>query len=247
VDATQDTNWAALSPAEQLNYFSHVGTRKLYLLVFQALRHDFDCYWRWPTEGLRVYEVEWITSFRQRIESIEPFADSESKRDTKEEAAEFWMMVKEATVMVHEFELAAYIHDCRFEIRTTNTPQTTILRRMFGYEFVPEYDWPPTQETVEQRRSAARAAIRANRTALLREILGPTQEPIVLSTEWRTDTVLLLARTMYKSREFSAMPILADALQDAGCDNTDILNHCRDTSQVHVRGCWVVDLVLGKT
>ncbi|MCI0699875.1 MAG: hypothetical protein L0241_02155, partial [Planctomycetia bacterium] len=63
---------------------------------------------------------------------------------------------------------------------------------------------------------------------------------------WRTDTALSLARQMYESREFSAMPILADALQDAGCENEDILNHCRDTSQVHVRGCWVVDLVLGK-
>jgi len=55
-----------------------------------------------------------------------------------------------------------------------------------------------------------------------------------------------LARTMYEAREFGAMPILADALQDAGCDNDDILSHCRDANQVHVRGCWVVDLVLGK-
>ena len=51
---------------------------------------------------------------------------------------------------------------------------------------------------------------------------------------------------MYETRDFSAMPILADALQDAGCDNDDVLNHCRDAKQVHVRGCWVVDLVLGK-
>jgi hypothetical protein len=43
------------------------------------------------------------------------------------------------------------------------------------------------------------------------------------------------------------MPILADALQDAGCDNEDILNHCRDANVTHVRGCWVVDLVLGKS
>ena len=41
------------------------------------------------------------------------------------------------------------------------------------------------------------------------------------------------------------MPILADALQDAGCDNDTILCHCR-TEQTHFRGCWVVDLVLGK-
>jgi len=57
---------------------------------------------------------------------------------------------------------------------------------------------------------------------------------------------LTLARQIYESRDFSAMPILADALQDAGCDNEDILSHCRDTNQPHVRGCWVVDLVLEK-
>jgi hypothetical protein len=51
---------------------------------------------------------------------------------------------------------------------------------------------------------------------------------------------------MYDFREFSAMPILADALQDAGCDNDEILNHCRDPKQVHVRGCWCVDAILGK-
>jgi hypothetical protein len=63
---------------------------------------------------------------------------------------------------------------------------------------------------------------------------------------WRTDTVVSLARQMYDSRDFSAMPILADALQDAGCDDEHTLNHCRATDAVHVRGCWVIDLVLGK-
>jgi len=56
-----------------------------------------------------------------------------------------------------------------------------------------------------------------------------------------------LARTMYESRDFGAMPILADALQDAGCDDTNILAHCRDTKLPHVRGCWAVDLILGKS
>lgn len=60
---------------------------------------------------------------------------------------------------------------------------------------------------------------------------------------WRTDTVLAMARQMYASRDFGAMPILADALQDAGCDNDDILSHCRERGE-HVRGCWVLDLVL---
>ena len=63
---------------------------------------------------------------------------------------------------------------------------------------------------------------------------------------WRTDTAVALARQMYESRDFGAMPVLADALQDAGCDNPDILAHCRDPHATHVRGCWVVDLVMGK-
>ena len=51
---------------------------------------------------------------------------------------------------------------------------------------------------------------------------------------------------MYDTRDFAPMPILADALQDAWCDSDDILTHCRDPNGVHVRGCWVVDGVLGK-
>jgi hypothetical protein len=81
---------------------------------------------------------------------------------------------------------------------------------------------------------------------LFRDIFGNPFRPVVFDSAWRTDTAIALARTMYESREFSAMPILADALQDAGCDNPDMLNHCRDASATHVRGCWVVDLVLGK-
>ncbi len=81
---------------------------------------------------------------------------------------------------------------------------------------------------------------------LLRDIFGNPFRPVAFASTWRTDTAVALARMMYEAREFSAMPILADALQDAGCDSDDILNHCREPKQVHVRGCWVVDLVLGK-
>ncbi len=81
--------------------------------------------------------------------------------------------------------------------------------------------------------------------AILRDIFGNPFRPVAFSASWRTDTALSLARQMYESREFGAMPILADALQDAGCENEDILSHCRGEGP-HVRGCWVVDLVLGK-
>ena len=87
---------------------------------------------------------------------------------------------------------------------------------------------------------------RAFQVRVLRDIFGNPFRPVAFSPEWRTDTAVSLARQMYESREFSAMPILADALQDAGCDNADILGHCRDPNATHGRGCWVVDLVLGK-
>jgi hypothetical protein len=88
-------------------------------------------------------------------------------------------------------------------------------------------------------------AERAALCSLLRDIFGNPFRPVEFSPAWRTDTVVQLAKQMYESREFGAMPILADALQDAGCDSDEVLNHCRGAGP-HVRGCWVVDLVLGK-
>ena len=81
---------------------------------------------------------------------------------------------------------------------------------------------------------------------LFREVFGNPFRPVAFDKGWRSGSALSLARTMYESRDFAAMPILADALQDAGCENEDVLNHCRDPKRAHVRGCWVVDLVLGK-
>lgn len=87
-------------------------------------------------------------------------------------------------------------------------------------------------------------ADRAQQAAFLRDIFP--FRPVTFSPEWRTSTAVAIAKQMYDSRDFSAMPILADALQDAGCENADILNHFRDPDATHVRGCWALDLVLGK-
>jgi hypothetical protein len=87
-------------------------------------------------------------------------------------------------------------------------------------------------------------ALRTLRT-LLRDIFGNPFRAVAFLPEWRTRTVVTLTRGMYESRDFGAIPILADALQDAGCDGDGLLNHCRSGGG-HVRGCRVVDLVLGK-
>jgi hypothetical protein len=104
------------------------------------------------------------------------------------------------------------------------------------------------------------AAERTAQAALLREIFGNPFASVGFDPAWRSEVVVALARKMYDSRDFADMPDLADALQDAGCENDRILSHCRySTLQAaehgspagrgvpHVRGCWVLDLVLGKS
>lgn len=80
---------------------------------------------------------------------------------------------------------------------------------------------------------------------LLQDIFGNPFRPIALDLSWVTSTVQRLAAAIYEERAFDRMPILGDALEEAGCTNADILNHCRKPGE-HVRGCWVVDLLLAK-
>lgn len=102
------------------------------------------------------------------------------------------------------------------------------------------FAWAKVSE-FDQRKQTERT----NQTQLLRDIFGNPFRRVVVDPSWLTSTVVALAIGIYEEKAFDRMPILADALQDAGCDNDDILNHCRGPGP-HVRGCWVVDLVLGK-
>jgi hypothetical protein len=91
---------------------------------------------------------------------------------------------------------------------------------------------------------AATMAERVAQSALLRCLFGNPFRPAALSPEWRTTNAVALARTIYDELAFDRLPILADALEDAGCTDRAILEHCRSAGP-HVRGCWVVDLLLG--
>ena len=80
----------------------------------------------------------------------------------------------------------------------------------------------------------------------LRDIFGPLPfRSLTIEPEALTSTVTALARGIYEQRAFERLPILADALEDAGCPETAILEHLRGPGP-HVRGCWPVDLLLGK-
>jgi hypothetical protein len=82
----------------------------------------------------------------------------------------------------------------------------------------------------------------------LRDIIGDPFHPVVINSAWlawNDRTVPGIAQTIYEERAFDRMPILADALEDAGCNEQALLEHLRGPGP-HCRGCWALDLVLGK-
>ncbi|HEY3789982.1 MAG TPA: hypothetical protein VGL71_14075 [Urbifossiella sp.] len=94
--------------------------------------------------------------------------------------------------------------------------------------------------------AAMLAQAEGNRYApILRDIFGNPLRPVSFDPRWRTADAVAIAASMNGSRDFSSMPILGDALAEAGCEHSDILDHCRGNAP-HFKGCWVVDLVLGK-
>jgi hypothetical protein len=94
-----------------------------------------------------------------------------------------------------------------------------------------------------------RVLVRDRAPAILRDIFGPipfgyaAADPSWLA--WNGGAIGSLAQAIYTERAFDRMPILADALEEAGCFRHEILSHCRGGG-THCRGCWVLDLLLGK-
>jgi hypothetical protein len=97
--------------------------------------------------------------------------------------------------------------------------------------------------------------VRSRGPALLRDLFGNPFRPVALDPAWlawNSGTIPKLAQALYEDRELPSghldhhrLAVLADALEDAGCTDLDLLAHCRGEGP-HVRGCWVVDLLLGK-
>jgi hypothetical protein len=127
--------------------------------------------------------------------------------------------------------------------RQMGTEEVDAIRARYGAIVA-----PLAHEAAELIVEAAGAREAGAACDLLRDIFGNpfrrgTVDPAWLS--WRDRTIPKLAQAIYDDRAFDRLPILADALEDAGCTDADILGHCRRPGP-HVRGCWVVDLMLGK-
>ena len=105
-------------------------------------------------------------------------------------------------------------------------------------------DWFSEKSTAT--RVETQEEVKGIQTQLLHCIFGPLRfRPVTLNPAWQTASVLSLAQSIYDQRQFENMSILADALEDAGCDNGEVLTHCRQLGE-HVKGCWCIDRILGK-
>jgi hypothetical protein len=94
-----------------------------------------------------------------------------------------------------------------------------------------------------------KAAVKLVLANYLRGIFGVPGRPVAIEPAWlawQGGTIRRMAEAIYEDRAFDHLPVLADALEDAGCASADILGHCRQGGE-HVRGCWLVDALLGKT
>jgi hypothetical protein len=102
-----------------------------------------------------------------------------------------------------------------------------------------ENGWTQELRAMVRREEAAQCA-------LLRDVFGnpfhtPALPPALFA--WNDGAVVTLARAIYDGQRFGDLPVLADALEEAGCVDPEVLAHCRGGGD-HVRGCWVVDALL---
>ncbi len=222
-----EAEWERCIDREQLLQFlqNRISTRKVRLFAVACCRQQWELFPNIP--------------HRRLIEAAEQFADGVGTADELQRLAKPlerpWSKPSLSREELHLASAAGAlawdneVFSWRTALGVAQSVSEAVSARLGDY----------TQEFYESEREII------PHITTLHDIAGSPFYPEAVEPAWLTSTVVLLARGMYDSHDFSAMPILADALQDAGCDNDIILGHCH-APWAHVRGCWAVDLILGK-
>jgi hypothetical protein len=217
-----ESEWLACDDAQpMLDYLEgKASQRKLRLFASACCRQV----WRWVTDEHSQAAVEVAEQFADGAAAARQLKTAERKA-----AVVASYLASHASVATRMSEWA---------IRDAAAAVSHLARKRFSPEGVARLTRSAIAATPDKPNDQA---------GLLRDLFANPFRPIVFDPAWRTETAVALARQMYESPDFSAMPILADALQDAGCECDEVLTHCRDPKGSHVRGCWVLDLALGKS
>jgi hypothetical protein len=192
----------------------------------------------------RIWQLLSDERSRQAVEIAERYADAEATADELETASD-------AASAVWETEQEQALTEGTWDRESLSPPYTASAA---AYNVAIPLGWwggapafvPPDE--IIREVIADGAAERVAQCALLRDIFGNPFRSVSVDPSWprwNDRTIPRIAQGIYEERAFDRLPILHDALLDAGCDNEDILAHCRGAGP-HVRGCWVIDLILGK-
>jgi hypothetical protein len=193
---------------------------------------------------------------RKAIEAVEAFSDGELSTESFEAASQDGR--------------AAY-YDLNEILRETGTSRM-LQARLFAanaacgatYDAYPRYNIDACSYAVSTSESVGdaighstdyiskytvkKAEELKGHAVILRDIVGNPFRPVALGSswlKWNDGTVVRLAQGVYDDRAFDLLPILTDALEEAGCLSEELLAHLRSNGP-HVRGCWALDLILGK-
>jgi hypothetical protein len=194
---------------------------------------------------------------RDAVEVVERYADGQATReDTASARVQAGEAVKEASGQVSaEACMAAY--------QTTHTRPDVAARETLGLVVGVKARFAKDSDTGGDSGgnpwAVASMAELTEQASFVRDLFGNPFHPYPPGEDarrweeersrwlrWNENTVPNLAAALYAERRFSDLPILADALEDAGCTDSPLLSHCRQPG-AHVRGCWVVDLLLKKS
>lgn len=219
-----EREWLACAdPMPMLHFLQSIGRaseRKLRLFAIACCRHLFR-------------KVRVPLRYEQEVDVGERYADGAASSVELWEARLYSNSVAEAACMnTTEAEGGVVMADCAaLNAAWAATQPGPIM---------------PDDNGLSAARLAAEQAIQCD---LLRDVFGPRllvpapPDPAVLA--WQGSTVVHMAGAIYESRRWEDLPVLGDALEDAGVNDRAVLDHCRGPGP-HVRGCHVLDLLLGK-
>jgi hypothetical protein len=139
----------------------------------------------------------------------------------------------------------------RWLLKAEEEAERPVPRRREAVRRAQAEAWIERQEELLHEQIHGRRTLRARavecraQCALIRDLFNPFQ-PVAIDPAWRTwngGCVVKMARAIYDERRFEDLPVLADALDEAGCTQRQLLAHCRGDGR-HVRGCWALDALL---
>lgn len=199
--------------------------------------------------GKNHFEAEWETMSSSGDETAGTDGDEGMKPSIIERGAS--SAVVEAAIQVersvHDWVQAVMVQDRRtifkhvLEAARASAVAATIVSTHRAGE------WPNSRRG--QYRSELTRAERELQSNLLRDLIGNPYRPrpVVAASwlRWNDGVVVKLTESIYQDHAFDHMSVLADALEEAGCEDADLLHHCRRRGE-HARGCWALDLLLGR-